>query len=113
MIQFLENCRPATACVVDMYIDDKANLPWNNKARYASMYGRKSKGILRSQYPNDKPAYLYRRTKRGQQFVKQAIGFVLSFIINLYSLHKRIRYIDFMFYVIFTIIDRTTFGYVY
>jgi hypothetical protein len=24
-----------------MYIDDKANLPWNNKARYASMYGRK------------------------------------------------------------------------
>ncbi|VVM24927.1 hypothetical protein BSPWISOXPB_532 [uncultured Gammaproteobacteria bacterium] len=51
-----------------MYIDDKANLPWNNKARYASMYGRKSKGILRSQYPNDKPAYLYRRTKRGQQY---------------------------------------------
>ncbi|VVM21662.1 hypothetical protein BSPWISOXPB_7014 [uncultured Gammaproteobacteria bacterium] len=38
----VENCRPATACVVDMYIDDKANLPWNNKARYASMYGRKS-----------------------------------------------------------------------
>jgi hypothetical protein len=35
----VENCRPATACVVDMYIDDKANLPWNNKARYASMYG--------------------------------------------------------------------------
>ena len=64
----VENCRPATACVVDMYIDDKANLPWNNKARYASMYGRKSKGILRSQYPNDKPAYLYRRTKRGQQY---------------------------------------------
>ncbi|VVM21659.1 hypothetical protein BSPWISOXPB_7011 [uncultured Gammaproteobacteria bacterium] len=28
----VENCRPATACVVDMYIDDKANLPWNNKA---------------------------------------------------------------------------------
>jgi hypothetical protein len=49
----VENCRPATACVVDMYIDDKANLPWNNKARYASMYGRKSKGILRSQYPKN------------------------------------------------------------
>jgi hypothetical protein len=32
------------------------------------MYGRKSKGVLRSQYPNDKPAYLYRRTKRGQQY---------------------------------------------
>jgi hypothetical protein len=43
-----------------MYIDDKANLPWNNKARYASMYGRKSNAFLRSQYPNDKPAYLYR-----------------------------------------------------
>ena len=64
----VENCRPATACVLDMYIDDKANLPWNNKARYASMYGRKSKSLLRSQYPNDKPAYLYRRTKRGQQY---------------------------------------------
>ncbi len=51
-----------------MYIDDKANLPWNNKARYASMYGRKSKSLLRSQYPNDKPAYLYRSTKRGQQY---------------------------------------------
>jgi len=64
----VESCRPSTACVVDMYIDDKANLPWNNKARYASMYGRKSKSLLRSQYPNDKPAYLYRTTKRGQQY---------------------------------------------
>ncbi|VVH59719.1 hypothetical protein BSPCLSOX_2112, partial [uncultured Gammaproteobacteria bacterium] len=64
----VENCRPATACVVDMYIDDKANLPWNNKARYASMYGRKSNAFLWPQYPNDKPAYLYRRTKRGQQY---------------------------------------------
>ncbi|VVH52537.1 hypothetical protein BPUTSESOX_258 [uncultured Gammaproteobacteria bacterium] len=64
----VESCRPSTACVVDMYIDDKANLPWNNKARYASMYGRKSKSLLRSQYPNDKPAYLYRSTKRGQQY---------------------------------------------
>jgi hypothetical protein len=41
----VENCRPSTACVVDMYIDDKANLPWNNKARYASMYGRKSNAL--------------------------------------------------------------------
>ena len=64
----VENCRPATACVVDMYIDDKANLPWNNKARYASMYGRKSNAFLWPQYPNDKPAYLYRRTKRGQEY---------------------------------------------
>jgi hypothetical protein len=47
---------------------DKANLPWNNKARYASMYGRNSNAFLRSQYPNDKPAYLYRRTKRGQEY---------------------------------------------
>ena len=64
----VENCRPATACVLDMYIDDKANLPWNNKARYASMYGRKSKALLWPQDPNDKPAYLYRRAKRGQQY---------------------------------------------
>jgi hypothetical protein len=49
----VENCRPATACVVDMYIDDKANLPWNNKARYASMYGRKSNAFLWPQYPNE------------------------------------------------------------
>lgn len=64
----VENCRPSTACVVDMYIDDKANLPWNNQTRYASRYGRKSKAFLFSQYSNDKPAYLYRRTKRGQQY---------------------------------------------
>ena len=64
----VENCRPATACVLDMYIDDKANLPWNNKARYASMYGRKSNALLWPQDPNDKPAYLYRRTKRGQRY---------------------------------------------
>ena len=64
----VENCRPATACVLDMYIDDKANLPWNNKARYASKYGRKSNALLWPQDPNDKPAYLYRRTKRGQQY---------------------------------------------
>jgi hypothetical protein len=51
-----------------LYIDDKANLPWNNKVRYASMYGRKSNAFLWPQYPNDKPAYLYRRTKRGQQY---------------------------------------------
>jgi hypothetical protein len=64
----VESCRPSTACVVDMYIDDKANLPWNNKARYANMYGRKSNALLWPQDPNDKPAYLYRRTKRGQQY---------------------------------------------
>ncbi|CAB5497820.1 hypothetical protein AZO1586I_237 [Bathymodiolus thermophilus thioautotrophic gill symbiont] len=64
----VESCRPSTACVVDMYIDDKANLPWNNKARYASKYGRKSNALLWPQDPNDKPAYLYRRTKRGQQY---------------------------------------------
>ncbi|CAC9636198.1 hypothetical protein, partial [uncultured Gammaproteobacteria bacterium] len=64
----VESCRPSTACVVDMYIDDKANLPWNNKARYANMYGRKSNALLWPQDPNDKPAYLYRSTKRGQQY---------------------------------------------
>jgi hypothetical protein len=54
----VENCRPSTACVVDMYIDDKADLPWNTETRFDSMYGRKSKALLFSQYPNDKPAYL-------------------------------------------------------
>ncbi|VVM20581.1 hypothetical protein BSPWISOXPB_7002 [uncultured Gammaproteobacteria bacterium] len=33
----VENCRPATACVVDMYIDDKANLPWNTNSRFESL----------------------------------------------------------------------------
>jgi hypothetical protein len=46
-----------------MYIDDKANLPWNNKARYASMYGRKSKSVLRSQYPNDKTEDAFKKTR--------------------------------------------------
>lgn len=64
----VENCRPSTACVVDMYIDDEADLPWNTDTRFDSMYGRKSKALLRSQYPDDKPAYLYRRVKRGQQY---------------------------------------------
>ncbi len=64
----VENCRPSTACVVDMYIDDKADLPWNTETRFDSMYGYKSKALLFSQYPNDKPAYLYRRVKRGQQY---------------------------------------------
>jgi len=64
----VENCRPSTACVVDMYIDDGVDLPWNTEARYGSMYGRKSKAFLRSQYPNDKPAHLYRGAQRGQQY---------------------------------------------
>jgi hypothetical protein len=32
------------------------------------MYGRKSNALLWPQDPNDKPAYLYRRAKRGQQY---------------------------------------------
>uniref|UniRef100_UPI0034DEF9E6 hypothetical protein n=1 Tax=Candidatus Thiodubiliella endoseptemdiera TaxID=2738886 RepID=UPI0034DEF9E6 len=64
----VENCRPSTACVVDMYIDNGVDLPWNTEARYGSMYGRKSKAFLRSQYPNDKPAHLYRGAQRGQQY---------------------------------------------
>jgi hypothetical protein len=64
----VENCRPATACVLDMYIDDKANLPWNTKTRFDTYYGRKSKELLWSQNKNDKPEYLKYRTKRGQQY---------------------------------------------
>jgi hypothetical protein len=58
----VESCRPSTACVVDMYIDDKANLPWNTETRFDTYYGRKSKELLWSQNKNDKPEYLKYRT---------------------------------------------------
>ncbi len=64
----VESCRPSTACVVDMYIDDKANLPWNTETRFDTYYGRKSKELLWSQNKNDKPEYLKYRTKRGQEY---------------------------------------------
>ena len=64
----VESCRPSTACVLDMYIDDKANLPWNTETRFDTYYGRKSKELLWSQNKNDKPEYLKYRTKRGQEY---------------------------------------------
>ena len=64
----LETCRAVVAWVVDMYIEDQANLPWTNETRFDSTYVRKSNGFLRSLYPDDKPAYLYRRTKRGNGY---------------------------------------------
>ncbi len=64
----VENCRPATACVVDMYIDDKVDLPWNTARRFDTYYGRKSLEFLWSQSKNDKPEYLKYRVKRGQQY---------------------------------------------
>ena len=45
----LENCRPTPACVIDLYIPDSANLPWNTDIQYDSKYGYKSKGFLRPQ----------------------------------------------------------------
>ncbi|CAC9645293.1 hypothetical protein [bacterium endosymbiont of Bathymodiolus sp. 5 South] len=64
----VENCRPSTACVVDMYIDDKANLPWNTNSRFESLYGRKSNPFFVAQKKKDGPTYGKRITKRGQQY---------------------------------------------
>lgn len=64
----VENCRPATACVVDMYIDDGADLPWNTERRFGSIYGRKSHAFFVPQDRNDRPLYGKRITKRGQQY---------------------------------------------
>ena len=63
-----ENCRPATACIVDMYIDDGANLPWNTNNRAESRYGKKSIGVLAPQNDNDNPMWWKRITKRGGQY---------------------------------------------
>lgn len=72
-----ENCRPSTACVVDMYIDDNANLPWNHEARFASRYGHKSHGFLVGQTKDDKPLYpKLRRTKRGGYNYKMGLDVV-------------------------------------
>lgn len=64
----VENCRPSTACVVDMYIDDKADLPWNTENRFDSRYGNKSIGVLIPQNINDEPGWTGRAVKRSQQY---------------------------------------------
>ncbi|WP_369150204.1 hypothetical protein [Candidatus Thiodubiliella endoseptemdiera] len=64
----VENCRPSTACIVDMYIDDKADLPWNTENRFDSRYGSKSIGVLIPQNIKDDPGWRKRAIKRGQQY---------------------------------------------
>ena len=61
----LENCRPAPACIVDIYMHSTTNLPWNSPTRHDSRYGHKTKTFMYAQRDKDKPAYLYRRTRRG------------------------------------------------
>jgi hypothetical protein len=51
-----------------MYIDDKANLPWNTNSRFESLYGRKSNLFFVAQKKKDGPTYGKRITKRGQQY---------------------------------------------
>ncbi|VVM25216.1 hypothetical protein BSPWISOXPB_6328 [uncultured Gammaproteobacteria bacterium] len=63
----VENCRPSTACVVDMYIDDKANLPWNTNSRFEVF--TEENLILSLWHKRKKTAYIWKRiTKRGQQY---------------------------------------------
>ena len=63
----IDKCSPSTACVVDLYIKDSTNLPWNNDVRFNSIYGYKSKVFMRNQTKGDTPRYLKRRNryKRG------------------------------------------------
>ena len=64
----VENCRSTVACVLDMYIADDAELPWNTEVRFASLYARKSKSFLYSQDVTDRPLFLNNWTKRGTRY---------------------------------------------
>ena len=60
-----ENCQPSTACVLDMYIPDSADLPWNSETRYDSRYGYKSASKFKGDADEHKKNAHYsdRRTK--------------------------------------------------
>ena len=63
-----ETCFPSKACIMDMYIDDSTNLPWNTERRFDSLYGSKSLNVLIPQNTNDQPSHIERAIKRGQQY---------------------------------------------
>ena len=61
----VQNCAPTPACILDLYIPEEVDLPWNTDLRYDSTYGVKSKLMLRSTLDDDKPQNFKRRTRRG------------------------------------------------
>ena len=61
----VQNCAPTPACILDLYIPEEVDLPWNTELRYDSTYGVKSKLMLRSTLDDDKPQNFKRRTRRG------------------------------------------------
>ena len=64
----VQNCAPTPACILDLYIPEEVDLPWNTDLRYDSIYGVKSVLMLRSNLEDDKPQYLQRRTRRGSDY---------------------------------------------
>ena len=61
----VQNCAPTPACILDLYIPEEVDLPWNTELRYDSIRGTKSVLMLRSNLEGDKPKYLQRRTRKG------------------------------------------------
>lgn len=56
----LETCSRSIAYILDMYISEDANIPWNTEARYGSMYGHGSIGFLMGSV-DQKPEYMGKR----------------------------------------------------
>ena len=64
----VQNCAPTPACILDLYIAEEVDLPWNTDLRYDSRNVVKSKLMLNFTIEDDKPQYLQRRTRRGRHY---------------------------------------------
>ena len=64
----VQNCAPTPACILDLYIAEEVDLPWNTELRYDSRNVVKSKLMLNFTIEDDKPQYLQRRTRRGRHY---------------------------------------------
>ncbi|MFW2439268.1 MAG: hypothetical protein ACN4GR_07840 [Arenicellales bacterium] len=76
----IENCGPSSACMLDMYISDEANIPWNSESLHESFYGYVSMQFLKDQYKNDRPEYLKRWKKINER--NYPMGFDLAGVVN-------------------------------
>ena len=63
----MQNCAPSPACILDLYIAEEVDLPWNTDARFDSDHGFRSYYMTNTNAisENDKPQYLQRRKRRG------------------------------------------------
>ena len=66
----VQNCAPSPACILDLYIPEEIDLPWNTDARFDSRHGSKSYYIPNTNAvsEDDKPQYLQRRARRGRYY---------------------------------------------